>query len=603
MNHLRYFLFILFLGQTFSSFSQNSYLTLRRISPNVAKLGDSITMTLKVPRQFDIQNQTSSSLLYFIPQTNTTTGFLTPAKKSTSLGFQYEPLNRPSWTNNYVRINRTMIKANDSTNVFWFRVPNNIPTGNYDIKIDIDPFNNNAPSVLYKNAFFIEGSIAKVSGNVFYDSNGNGTKDSQENSIPYRGVKAISINNSQSIYTDQNGNYTFYLNAGTYTIQPSMALLEGITTGNNVLSLLSTTNISNFNVGLRCTAASTITASFGSSRFRCNTTGTGYISFTNNGCSDASGTIKLLKPTTLTCYNFNPSPSQVNGDTLIWNVSNTKPFSWNLIYFNIVFPSENFTGVNLNFDLWTYTNNITTFTKINGPVRCSYDPNDITLYSENKVNPDSISLQTNPLTYQINFENYGNDTAFVVKIRDTLDANLDLKTIKVIGNSHNFKLSTNENINSLEFVFDNAKLTARAENPIKSTGFVKFSIQKKIIQAGTVIQGNASIYFDFNPAVKTNTNRTTVANRPTYNSDENMDKDVDLVVFPNPSSDILYFKSDKHKIQNIEIYDSNGKTVLTLNNILTSTLMLPIVDFGNGTYIYKIQLKDGKTIDGLIIKK
>jgi uncharacterized repeat protein (TIGR01451 family) len=58
-------------------------------------------------------------------------------------------------------------------------------------------------------------------------------------------------------------------------------------------------------------------------------------------------------------------------------------------------------------------------------VGSSYDPNDKAA-SPRGLGDDHYILPNEPLNYTIRFQNTGNDTAFTVVIRDTLDMDLDI---------------------------------------------------------------------------------------------------------------------------------------------------------------------------------
>jgi uncharacterized repeat protein (TIGR01451 family) len=68
-------------------------------------------------------------------------------------------------------------------------------------------------------------------------------------------------------------------------------------------------------------------------------------------------------------------------------------------------------------------------------VTCSWDPND------KAVNPSGVTaahytLMDEELQYTIRFQNCGNDTAFNIRVLDTLDANLDMSTLQIVASSH-----------------------------------------------------------------------------------------------------------------------------------------------------------------------
>jgi uncharacterized repeat protein (TIGR01451 family) len=128
----------------------------------------------------------------------------------------------------------------------------------------------------------------------------------------------------------------------------------------------------------------------------------------------------------------------------------------------------------------------------------SYDPNDKHVTPEGNIGPDEL------LTYQVNFQNVGTDTAFTVVIRDTLDPNLDITTLTLGATSHphTFDIFDRE----LAWTFDDILLPDSTVNEPESHGFVKFTIYPiPDLQAGETIANRAAVYFDYNLPVITNT--------------------------------------------------------------------------------------------------
>ena len=149
-------------------------------------------------------------------------------------------------------------------------------------------------------------------------------------------------------------------------------------------------------------------------------------------------------------------------------------------------------------------------------IRDSYDPND------KQVQPKGITPAGNIepgtwLSYKIRFMNKGNDTAYSVKIVDTLSNNLDIATLQIGASSHPFtpKL-TGKGQPVLTFELNDIYLPDSTRSGTnKASGFISFKIKaSKSAPLGTQIQNQASIYFDFNDAVITNTTLNTLY-RPT----------------------------------------------------------------------------------------
>ena len=95
-------------------------------------------------------------------------------------------------------------------------------------------------------------------------------------------------------------------------------------------------------------------------------------------------------------------------------------------------------------------------------------------------------------------------------IEDVISPDLDLKSLKLGTSSHPYKVEFGQN-NELRFIFENILLVDSFANEAASHGFVKFKIsQKADLPIGTQIENTASIFFDFNEAVITNTTLHTI---------------------------------------------------------------------------------------------
>src|SRR5699024_10613292 len=108
---------------------------------------------------------------------------------------------------------------------------------------------------------------------------------------------------------------------------------------------------------------------------------------------------------------------------------------------------------------------------------------------------------------------------------------------------------------------------------------------KATVQIGDVISGNASIYFDYNPPIITNTVFTEVIENLSVND---FSFDYGLAIYPNPTND--YFKVEKSSnvnIESIRIYKISGK--LKNNSLCTEIIENLIVndfsiDYGLAIY-------------------
>jgi hypothetical protein len=152
-----------------------------------------------------------------------------------------------------------------------------------------------------------------------------------------------------------------------------------------------------------------------------------------------------------------------------------------------------------------------------GIVLSSLNPNDKTGYPYGLDSAHYI-LQNTDIEYLIRFQNTGNDTAFTVIIRDTLAEELDIFSVRSGASSHNYSFRM-YGPRVLEWRFNNIMLPDSNINFLKSQGFVKFNVKQQMdLTAGTIINNSASIYFDQNPTVITNTYFHTVDTVSNYYS-------------------------------------------------------------------------------------
>jgi hypothetical protein len=72
---------------------------------------------------------------------------------------------------------------------------------------------------------------------------------------------------------------------------------------------------------------------------------------------------------------------------------------------------------------------------------------------------------------------------------------------------------------------------------------------------------------------------------------------------PNPIKDnaILYFNNPDNNTYKLEVYDLNGKTVLSINNIKSEKVLFNVGTLENGTYSFRLSTTGNKKISGKFI--
>jgi hypothetical protein len=139
-----------------------------------------------------------------------------------------------------------------------------------------------------------------------------------------------------------------------------------------------------------------------------------------------------------------------------------------------------------------------------GQVNCACDPN------AKHVSPEGCgaggAITSQELTYKVEFQNLGAGPAHDVVISDALDSDLDLSTLRLLDSSHTITNLQVSDEGSLVVTFAGIELPAEIADEPGSHGHVIFAITPKDPFAnGTEIENSASIVFDTNAPVVTNT--------------------------------------------------------------------------------------------------
>jgi uncharacterized repeat protein (TIGR01451 family) len=143
----------------------------------------------------------------------------------------------------------------------------------------------------------------------------------------------------------------------------------------------------------------------------------------------------------------------------------------------------------------------------------SFDPNDKTGFPLGITDKHFIK-RGDALEYRIRFQNTGNDTAFTVVIEDLLALALDAGTVRPLGASHSYTWEITDG-RLLRFRFANILLPDSTTNEPASHGYVMFRVQPdSSLSDGAAVVNQASIFFDFNPPIFTNTSLHTIGSFP-----------------------------------------------------------------------------------------
>lgn len=333
----------------------------------------------------------------------------------------------------------------------------------------------------------------------------------------------------------------------------------------------------------------------------------------NDGCVPVSGQLKLTYDNSLVSFvTATPNPSTVNGNTLIWNFQN-----WTADSSHFTPHIKFLTSVNAQIgDSVSFQTEITPlqndFDSSNNqasylfPVVNGFDPNDKKVYPIGKCDEGYINVDQK-LTYQIRFQNTGNSEAININVVDQLNPNLDIRSVKIIAKSHPCWTEVQAN-NTLKFHFDEIHLIDSNTNEPLSHGYLVFEValnQALALPNNTPISNHAEIYFDFNPAIVTNTVSNTIY-RSSATELENFVCDPETTgaqvsettIYPNPTMGNLtvLFTTEQTTLKSAELVDNQGRRVGAYPSIDSDKLVIDMSHLTSGTYFLRISYPDRKEV-------
>ena len=217
-------------------------------------------------------------------------------------------------------------------------------------------------------------------------------------------------------------------------------------------------------------------------------------------------------------------------------------------------------------------------------VIAAYDPNDKIESHGEKILFSSFN-QNDFLYYTIRFENTGNASAINVNVTDVLDSKIDELSLQMVSASHAYTMD--RVTTGLNWNFNNIQLPVSVADTNIGKGYITFKVKLKPgFVVGDIIPNTASIYFDSNPAIVTNTYNTefvsALANANFNTSSFNL--------FPNPATNSVQIKlsNDNSSLKNIVIYDMIGKTIKSISNLNSNETIVDISNFSKGMYLVEI---------------
>jgi uncharacterized repeat protein (TIGR01451 family) len=448
--------------------------------------------------------------------------------------------------------------------------------------------------------------------NAFIDYNSNGTQQAGEPSVNY-GSFQYQINDNGTTHNITSSTGTHYL----YETNPANSYDLGYTLGSQYASQYSVTpaNYSNITVpngsgvvtrNFVLTALNPLTDLsvylYSSPSPRPGFTYQAYITYSNYGNQTIpSGTVTFTNANNVSISSY-PAGSTPTASGFTYNFTNLLPGQHGTIMVQLLVPTiptvnlgdwvTNMASVTIPTNDTNVSNNTSSETRI---IVGSYDPNDKAESHGPQILHSGFSAN-DYLTYTIRFENTGTAEAINIRVNDVLDAKLDETSIRMVTASDPYVL---DRVGSnLAWRFNGVNLEPSIpNNAVIGHGYLVFQVKPKPGYAiGDVIPNTASIYFDFNPAIVTNTWTSTFV--PMLGiTDFAFDN---FTYHPNPVRNNLTI-SNASTIDSVEIISVLGQKVssLKVNDLQTE---IDLSGLNRGLYFVKV-MSNGQEKTVKIIKE
>lgn len=480
-------------------------------------------------------------------------------------------------------------------------IPGYAVPGQYDVKVYAE---DGAFNLTLDNGFTVNNNYTyTIQGNIRYDSNNNGCDESDIN-FPNQRLIFTNGSNSGNLIANESGFYSYYdvqvgnnifipilQNPSYFTVTPPSASVTFPTASNVYVQdfcILANGTHNDLTISL----LPIVLARPGFDALY-------KIVYKNNGTGAQNGTINLgFDDSVMDLISATPGIDGQSTNSLSWNFSNLLPFESREIFVNMNINAPTETPPINNGSILIYnasingasdetpSDNSSTF---NQTVVGSYDPNDKTCVEGTKITPSMVG---DYLNYVIRFENTGTANAEFVVIRDEIDmSKFDITTLVPTGSSHSFTTRI-LNTNKVEFIFENINLPFDDAN---NDGFIAFKIKTRpTLVVGNTISNTASIFFDYNLPIITNTYTTTIETLGKQDFEFNSV----FTLSPVPAKNNLTITTKQDVIMSsLNIYNTLGQLIQVITN---PSPTIDVSSLTTGSYFIKIISDKGTAISKFI---
>jgi Secretion system C-terminal sorting domain len=456
-------------------------------------------------------------------------------------------------------------------------------------------------------SFTPNGNFYTIQGNAKFDFNDDGC-DLNDSVIPNLKLNISSGTVQGSMYGNATGYFTIPVQAGTHTFTPQLENPTYFSVSPESSSVTFPSDLSPFTEDF-CVTPNGIHNDLEVNLIPVNPARPGFdatykVIYKNKGTHSQTGNLSLtFDDAVLDFVSADIIPTSQMSNVLTWTFSNLQTFETREILFTMNLNSPMETPSVNNGDQLDFTAIINPVVGDEIPfdntsdlkqiVVGSFDPNDKTCLEGTTITPDKVGEYVH---YLIRFENTGTANAQNIVVKDIIDASkFDISTLIPIDGSHEF-ITRITNTNQVEFIFENIQLPFDDAN---NDGYVAFKIKTKpTLVEGNTFSNTASIYFDYNFPIITNTATTTI--QALSNPDFEFSNYLQLA--PNPVNDNLnIFIKEAIEVSSISIYNTLGQLILVVPNAQQTT-SIDVSQLTKGTYFIKV-ISDKGSSNSTFIKQ
>lgn len=463
--------------------------------------------------------------------------------------------------------------------------------GTYSVSAIVRGPDLNADTILNPGMITVTNTCDTVSGYVFKDLDADCTMDIGELPVPAKWIQAeVGGVPAGGTFTDASGYYVLYLPTGTaYDLHisgapdpaycPSSGTITGAVPGSGTSYDFGYDCLGNpFDLSINYMSGNGFRPGFN--------TGNIYLYTYNLYCPDDPNPSLTLTLDPLTSFvSATPAATSVVGNTVTWNFASFSAIP-QFVYVNLGTSLTAQIGDTVCFQATlsptsgdaNAANNSASFCI---DVRNSWDPN-MKVANPAGVGPQGLMLPQQ-LEYTVHFQNTGNDVAYNVAILDTIDADLDMSTFKLIGASHPMQVFFLPG-NIIKFDFPNIMLLDSTTNEPASHGSVVYTIDPLVSAEGTVYSNTAYIYFDFNEAIITNTTVNTIH----FGLGETPESATQWSAYPVPVNDVVNVSMPLEGTWVMHLTDMTGRNIMQ-SQFTGTTGQLNMQDLPAGVYVLQAE--------------